>query len=603
MILVGGSFVVWATARAAAPVAHDSAWEFVTLDPRKLDSDISIPELLTPSDLAKYRRIFKLQETGKWTESAKIIKTLKDQILLGHVRAHKYLHPTKYRSRYPELLLWLQENNDHPQAFRLYKLAIKRKIVGWKSPPRPRGRMLVGNGPTPAGLGPSIYKSPRKRSPETKRAVSALKRQIRRLIGKGWPTGAHRKLKTADARQLLDLVEIAIARAEIAHGYFVFGKDTLALELAENSMAESPAAIPVAAWTGGLAAWRLGLIDRAGGHFEVLAAWLEAGPAARAAGAFWASRAHLAARRPSEATKWLAQAATVPGTFYGLLARRALGVDMPLDWSLPRLNKKNIDELLTIPGMRRGFALLQLGMKSQAAWEFRRQFLTLPDQLRPMVMTIAANYGLPGLSMRAAGVLKVEGHRSYYGALFPIPDWALPDDLKIDPSLLYAIARQESHFDPDAKSRRGARGLMQLMPRTAAFVGEDRSLRSRAGRKALFDPAVNIALGGRYVRHLMEDKGVRTDLFKMLAAYNAGPGTLRKWEREVNYKDDPLFFIEAIPSRETRNFIEDVLRNLWMYRLQRGEPVPSLDRVASGSWPRYESVDGQISRGYSDARN
>lgn len=566
-------------------------------------ADVPIPEILTDADLKKYRRIFALQEDGKWSDAAKIAETLNDDILLGHVQAQKYLHPTKYRSRYPELLRWLRRNGDHPQAFRIYKLAIKRRLAGWKAPPVPRGGMLLGNGPTPVSAGPAIYQSPRKRSAETKRAAATLKGQIRRLIRKGWPTGAYRKLEEPRTRVVLDQTEFALARAGIAHGYFVFGKDARALELAEKSIAEAADTIPVAAWTGGLAAWRLGQIDRAGAHFEALAAWLEAGPAARAAGAFWASRAHLAARRPREATKWLAQAATVPGTFYGLLARRALGVDMPLDWSLPRLTPRTVGQLLEIPGMRRGFALLRLGMKHEAGREFRRLFGTLADQLRPVVMTIAARHGLPSLSMRAAGVLNAEGHRNYYAALFPIPNWGLPKTLEIDPSLLYAVARQESHFDPDAKSRRGARGLMQLMPRTAAFVGEDTSLRSRKGRKALFDPVVNITLGGRYIRHLMDDKGVGPDLFKMLAAYNAGPGTLRKWEREVNYKGDPLFFIEAIPSRETRNFIEDVLRNLWMYRLRRGEPAPSLDHVASGSWPRYESVNGQVARGYSDARN
>jgi len=173
----------------------------------------------------------------------------------------------------------------------------------------------------------------------------------------------------------------------------------------------------------------------------------------------------------------------------------------------------------------------------------------------------------------------------------------------IDSALIHAVARQESYFDARAKSGRGARGLMQLMPSTAAFVGEDRSLRRGSGRESLFDPAVNVALGGRYIRHLMDDDSVDHNLFKMLAAYNAGPGTLRKWERKVNYQNDPLFFIEAIPSRETRNYIENVLRNLWMYRIQRGEPAPSLDRIAAGSWPHYEAVDGQVARGYRHARN
>lgn len=568
-----------------------------------VESEISVPTILGSADRERYRRIFELQEAGKWAGASKLIKQLDDDILVGHALAQKYLHPTKYRSRYAELHEWLKSHGDHPQAFKIYRLAKKRRVPGWKPTPVPSGGILLGNGADPVSDGPRPYQSSRKRSEETRRAVASLRGHIRRLVRKGWPTGALEALDTKRARQLLDTTEFAFARADVAHGYFVFGKDELALTLAEKSLSEAVETIPKAAWTAGLAAWRLGKIDKAGEHFQALAAWLEAGPTARAAGAFWASRAHLASRRPREATKWLVQAATVPGTFYGLLARRALGVNMPLDWSLPEVTRDDLEQLLAEPGFRRGLALLELEMRQQAGREFRRLFPRLDGPLRPIVMAIAARHGLPSLSMRVAGVLKAEGHRAYYAALFPIPDWTLPDNLEIDPSLLYAVARRESQFDPQAESRRGARGLMQLMPRTAAFVGEDRSLRSRKGRKTLFEPTVNIALGDRYIRHLMEDDNVGADLFKLLAAYNAGPGTLRKWEREVNYKDDPLFFIEAIPSPETRNFIEDVLRNLWMYRLRRGEPTPSLDRVASGSWPRYESVDGQVARGYSDARN
>ena len=595
-------FVFGPAAQGAAAPAKTNTRDFLA-HPVIENRDVTLPRILSETDAQKYRKVFALQKDGEWSRASRIIDTLQDKLLLGHVEAQKYLHPTKYRSRYPELLRWMQQHADHPQASRLYKLATRRKISGWKPPPRPQGKILLGNGPRSVRERPKTYRSPRKRSTATRREVANLRGQIRRLIGKGWPTGARKKLGRARARFILDPVEFALARAEIAHGYFIFGKDKLALELADKSIAEAVQTIPIAGWTGGLAAWRLGDMDRAAAYFKALAGWLAAGPVARTAGAYWASRAHLAARRPREAMKWLAQAATVPGTFYGLLARRALGIDMSLDWSLPQMTEAAVDQLVAIPGGRRGFALLQLGMKHGAEREFRKLFATLPDQLRPVVMTVAARHGLPGLSMRAAGVLKAEGHRSYHAALFPVPDWPMPERTDIDSALIHAVARQESHFDPRAKSGKGARGLMQLMPSTAAFVGEDRSLRRGSGRESLFDPTVNVALGVRYIRHLMDDGSVDQDLFKMLAAYNAGPGTLRKWEREVNYQDDSLFFIEAVPSPETRNFIEDVLRNLWMYRIQRGEPTPSLDRVAAGAWPRYEAVDGQVARGYRHARN
>ena len=74
----------------------------------------------------------------------------------------------------------------------------------------------------------------------------------------------------------------------------------------------------------------------------------------------------------------------------------------------------------------------------------------------------------------------------------------------------------------------------------------------------------------------------------MAAAWNGGPGNLNKWRKATEYMNDPLFFIESIPVRETRNFIEHVLSNLWIYRNRLGQKIPSLDAVAAGEWPQYK---------------
>ena len=77
----------------------------------------------------------------------------------------------------------------------------------------------------------------------------------------------------------------------------------------------------------------------------------------------------------------------------------------------------------------------------------------------------------------------------------------------------------------------------------------------------------------------------------MAAAWNGGPGNLNKWLSNTDHMDDPLFFIESIPSLETRIFIEKVLANLWIYRDRLGQPTPSLDAIAAGQWPIYKSLD------------
>ena len=150
--------------------------------------------------------------------------------------------------------------------------------------------------------------------------------------------------------------------------------------------------------------------------------------------------------------------------------------------------------------------------------------------------------------------------------------------------------RKESKFDPNAKSWAGARGLMQLMPRTASSLARDRSLRN-INREKLFDPGFNLNLGQEYLQQLMSRGEPTGNLFMLTVAYNGGPGNLRKWVRELTSNTDPLFFIESIPARETRNFIEGVLTNLWIYRHRLGQDTPSLDAAAAGKWPVYKPLE------------
>ena len=84
----------------------------------------NLPAILMPADVSRYRVIFKLQRSGEWKAADKIIKKLEDRILMGHVLAQRYLHPTKYRSRYRELKAWMADYADHPEAERIYKLAL-----------------------------------------------------------------------------------------------------------------------------------------------------------------------------------------------------------------------------------------------------------------------------------------------------------------------------------------------------------------------------------------------------------------------------------------------------------------------------------------------
>jgi len=178
-----------------------------------------------------------------------------------------------------------------------------------------------------------------------------------------------------------------------------------------------------------------------------------------------------------------------------------------------------------------------------------------------------------------------------YESSYPVVDIATEG---IDRALLLALIRQESRFKARAKSHAGARGLMQIMPGTAAFVTGDRSLRRRTGRDQLLDAELNLEIGQEYLSMLMSEDYFNGSLVHMLAAYNGGPGNVRRWRRELIDVQDPLLFIESLPAPETRNYVQKVLANLWIYRDRLYQSADSQRILAAESWPQYRAQDQRI---------
>jgi len=131
---------------------------------------------------------------------------------------------------------------------------------------------------------------------------------------------------------------------------------------------------------------------------------------------------------------------------------------------------------------------------------------------------------------------------------------------------------------------------MQLMPRTASALARASGIALK-NRDALYDPGLNLELGQSYLLWLLKSPRVGNDLLRLAVAYNAGPGNLAVWDRHMGPQDDPLLFLETLPSRETRLFVERVMTNLWIYRLRFAQAAPSLDALANGQWPRYQPQD------------
>ena len=135
---------------------------------------------------------------------------------------------------------------------------------------------------------------------------------------------------------------------------------------------------------------------------------------------------------------------------------------------------------------------------------------------------------------------------------------------------------------------------MQIMPRTAAFVTGDRKLARTSGREQLLKTELNLDIGQRYMGMLLSDDYFQNNIIYTLAGYNAGPGTLKRWRREMSDVNDPLLFIESLSAPETRKYVQNVMENLWIYRHRLGQDTPSLRLLAAQSWPIYIEQDEHL---------
>lgn len=548
-----------------------------------------VDTILSSQDATRYAAIFRLQSGGDWRAADLEIERLGDKMLLGHVLFQRYMHPTAYRSSYPELYHWLKKYNDHPGAARIYRLAQRRRLKGWKrpTPPVAPSRAAIRGAFTDTK---SIEPAPRRKTARPVRLPRRIEAKLKRYLRRGRPDQAEHYLGHKSVRRALSRTRMDYARARTAAGYFLAGQDDKALALAADSAKRSRRRVPLADWTAGLAAWRSGDFARAAGHFEWLANATTAEPWILAAGAYWAARAALRSGRAASVPALLERAASHRRTFYGLLAARQLATTPGLSWRPPPLSDAKLEVLMAAPAVRRAVALAQAGQSHLADAELRRLAPAIDTALGEAVFGLAARIGAPATALRIARYKLDRFGVAIDAALYPLLARTSSASFAVDRALVHAFIRQESQFKATAKSRAGARGLMQLMPRTASFIGADRSLRW-SNRAGLYSPDLNLELGQKYLNHLLVNQAVDGDLVRLMVAYNGGPGNLNKWLKRVRYQDDPLLFIEAIPSSETRIFVERVLANLWVYRIRLGQPAPSLDAVAAGDWPTYVALD------------
>lgn len=597
----GAAICLLATIAIAPPgLAQNSAILETAALPRGDDQNFgaALPRVLSEADAALYRDIFGLQKSGEWHAADKRIARVADPLLMGHVLFQRYMHPTAYRSKYAELKGWMAKYADHPGATRIYRLALRRKPKRWRAPRRPENASLGQEIAAEFKAAKPKAKAAARTGPRLSRArrgqIRRLTNRVKSLVRRERPTQALALIDTKRNRRILGATHFDRALALIARGYYHAGMNEKALAVAARAIDRSGVNAPYAYWWAGLAAWRLDRHGLAAAHFAAMATAPGLSDWPRAAAAFWSARASLVGREPAKVTPMLRLGARYPYTFYGMLAGQALDRPPPFDWALPRLGAVETALLQHIPAAKRALALIEAGQSVRAESELKRLTGAPSPELSRVLLALIGKASLPDVSIRLGLRLARAGGARHDAALFPAPDWTPRGGYTLDKALIFAFIRQESRFKTKAKSRRGAAGLMQLMPATARFIASRKD--RRRGRRALYEPEHNMKLGQKYIRQLLDDPTIKGNLFYAATAYNAGPGNLRKWRRKVDYRDDPLLFIESIRSRETRDYIERVLANFWTYRRRFNQDVPSLVAVSAGEWPVYIPLDANSER-------
>lgn len=311
----------------------------------------------------------------------------------------------------------------------------------------------------------------------------------------------------------------------------------------------------------------------------------------RAAGAYWAYRSYNKLGESSAARASLAQAASYPETFYGILATSQRGERLAFNARMPEIP----DAIWNDPAVQRAQLLSAIDRGDDAEDELRQRFSTADKNERAALVSVAAKLSLPNLQLRLARSANLSDAEAL-AARYPTPEPMLNAQQKIDPALLLSVAMHESAFRESVRSGGGAVGMMQMLPSTAKRVAlhePDLALANTASlgdaalsiHDRLNDMAMSTRLGATYFTILQREPAVGRNMIRLLAAYNAGPGTVKGWQTAAKNINDPLLYLESIPYPETHNYVVQVMAHTWMYQAMLGEPTTSLHQLTRGGWP------------------
>jgi len=536
------------------------------------------PTVGTPSPVAPprpvvipkdWRGVLTAIRNGEWEAARLGIDALPNGPLKPFAKAELFTAKDSPKVELGPILALLEEGPELPQAEQLYRLAVARGAHHSELPSIfwPRPTISLGSAP----------RRGKTRPVEGEPYADQLRLALEPMVKTDDGTGAE-ALYVA-AMPYLSVEARAEAAQRVAWMYFIGGRDADARRIADLGRAGASGEWAAqAAWISGIASWRLG--DWNAAFYSLRqAARLAREPEFYAAAHYWSARAAQASRRPQEVDPLLRAAARSAESFYGLLAREALGMDKRLPQTAAPRDLNKVEQL---PNIRRATELAALGWRSSAEQLLRHQAkIGNPADHRNLVR-MADKLDLAGAQFWLAH-FGPQGAQVDAADRYPTPNWTPYNGWRVDPALAYAHIIQESNFRAEAVSPAGAVGLMQVRPGTAGDTARARGTSVTAA--SLKDPLVNIDYGQAFIELIRGSAATRGQLPKVIAAYNAGPVPVQRWA----YYDrgDPLLWIESIPYWETRFYVPSVLRNMWVIQGLKGEPTPTLTALAEHKWPDF----------------
>ncbi|SEK55123.1 soluble lytic murein transglycosylase [Kosakonia sacchari] len=258
--------------------------------------------------------------------------------------------------------------------------------------------------------------------------------------------------------------------------------------------------------------------------------------------------------------------------FYPMAAAQRLGEDYQLQ--IDKVPGNPDPALVQGAEMARVRELMYWGLDNTARSEWANLVTSRPQQEQAQLARYAFNQHWWDLSVQATIAGKLWDHLEERFPLAYSDLYARYTNGKaISQSYAMAISRQESAWNPTARSPVGASGLMQIMPGTATHTVKMFNIAGYRNASQLFDPETNINIGTSYLQYVYQQFG-NNRIFSS-AAYNAGPGRVRSWLNNSAGKLDAVAFVESIPFSETRSYVKNVLAYDAYYRyfLDGGKPV------------------------------